>query len=304
MKVFKLIGFVFLLVFLGALFADEIPKILVINSNASVEKYHVAQEEFKQAIVLPVLEVNLEEQKWKISKVEELLYDEYPDLIYCIGTKAYLIAKKYISERHIVFSSIVNWERLPLARKTFGVSNELHPGMQLTLYHYVFPGAKKIGILYSNRYNREWFNSTLELSKEMGIEIVGKPVHKSRHTISSLTELVQKIDALWLISDPVIMSDKETIQSIFDTCDADNVPVFSYHETFAEYGAVLIVSVDDPTIGRQAADIAREVLSDEDSEEKVQLPAGSSIILNLKKVRALGLPYNEAALSTVNKIIE
>jgi len=304
MKVFKLICFLFLLVLLGALFANEIPKILVINSNASVEKYRVAQEEFKQVTALPVLDINLGEKKWRISDVEAFLYDEYPDLVYCIGTKAYLIANKYISERNIVFSSIVNWQRWPVAERTYGVSNELHTGMQLTLYHYVFPIVRKIGILYSKRYNREWFNNTLQLSKEIGIEIVGKPVHKSMHVISSLKELIPEINALWLISDPIVIPNKDIIQTIFHTCDVDNVPVFSYHEAFANYGAALIVSVDDPTIGRQAADIAREVLSDEDSEAKVQLPAGSNIILNLKKVSALGLPYNEAALSAVNRIIE
>ncbi len=304
MKVFKSIFLLFLVVLLGALFADEIPKILVINSNASVEKYHVAQEEFKKTIALPVLEVNLEEQKWKISKVEELLYDEYPDLIYCIGTKAYLIANKYISERHIVFSSIVNWERWPVAGKTYGVSNELHPGMQLTLYRYVFPAIRKIGILYSKRYNREWFENTLEFSRGMGIEIVGKAVHKSMYVISNLKELVPDIDALWVVSDPIVMPDKDVIKSIFNTCEVHHIPVFTYHDAFAEYGAMLIVSVDDPTTGRQAADVASEVLSDNMGKDRVQLPAGSRIVFNLKKANAYDMQYNEEALSTVNQIIE
>ena len=117
----------------------------------------------------------------------------------------------------------------------------------------------------------------------MGIEIVGRPVHKSVHVISSLKEFIPDIDALWLISDPVIMPDKDVIQAIFKTCDAARVPVFSYHEAFAEYGAVLIVSVDDPTIGRQAADVASEVLSDNMGKDRVQLPAGSRIVFNLKK---------------------
>jgi putative ABC transport system substrate-binding protein len=304
MKVIHLIGFLFLGVLLGALFAGDIPKILVLNSNATVEKYRIAQEAFKQSISLPVREIHLEESQWKIPKVEELLYDEYPDLIYCIGTKAYLIASKYVSERNIVFSSIVNWPRWPVAKRTYGVSNELHPGMQLTLFRYIFPAVHRIGVLYSKQYNREWFQDTSTLSGDMEIEIVGKPIHKSMHVISGLKELIRGIDALWLISDPVIMPDKDVIQDIFKACDAGRVPVFTYHEAFADYGAVLIVSVDDPTIGRQAADIAREVLSDEDSQEKVQLPAGSSIILNLRQLSALGLPYNEAALSAVNQIIE
>jgi putative ABC transport system substrate-binding protein len=276
---------------------------MLINSSASVEKYKVAQEEFKRVISRPVLEVNLEEKKWRISKIQDLLYDEYPDLIYCIGTKAYLIANKFVSERNIVFSSIVNWQRFPVAKKTYGVSSELHQGVQITMFRYVFPDVKRIGVLYSKRYNSEWVDSAVKTAKDMGVDIIGRPVHKSKDAISALEELLPQIDALWLISDPVVMSDKDIIMDLFKACDAKKKPIFSYHEAFVEYGAALIVSVDDPTIGRQAADIAVGVLAGEPVEEKVQLPAGSHVILNLKKVSQYGLKYNENALSAVNQII-
>lgn len=304
MKALKTICFLTALTVIGALFAGDIPKVMVINSNAAVEKYHLAQEAFKQTFYLPVLEVDLDEPQWKISKVEELLYDEYPDLIYCIGTKAYLIANKFVSERHIVFSSMVNWQRLPMTKTTYGVSNELYAGMQLTLYRYMFPWLKRIGILYSRQYNREWFDEASTLSSDMGIEIIGHPIHKSRQVLSSLADMLTKIDALWLISDPLVMPEKETIQGIFESCDSARVPIFSYHEGFVDYGAVLIVVVDNPTTGRQAADIAREVLTDKRQEPSVQLPAGSSVILNLNRVHDYGLTYNEAALGAVNQIIE
>ena len=143
------------------------PKVLLINSDATLEKYKVAQEEFKRAFEYPVLEVNLDDKKWKIANVEELLYDEYPDLTYCIGSKAYLIANRYISEKEIVFSSIINWQRLPRTKKTYGVSNELHSGMQFTLFRYIFPDVRRVGILYSEQYNGQWFKSTKDEANDM-----------------------------------------------------------------------------------------------------------------------------------------
>ena len=47
-----------------------------------------------------------------------------------------------------------------------------------------------------------------------------------------------------------------------------------------------------------------EVLAKEKMEEKVQYPAGSHIILNLKKVKEYGVEYNEEALASVNRIID
>ena len=304
MKVFKLICFIGLVFLLSVLSADEGPRIMVINSNAAVDKYKIAQEEFTKSISTPVAEIDLGGRKWKLREIEDLLYDKYPDLVYCIGTKAYLLANKFVSDRNIVFSSIINWHRLPLTQKTYGVSNELNPEMQITLYRYIFPGLKRIGVLYSKKYNKHWFNEAKAAAKKMGVEIIGRSVSKRRDTIPALTGLLKEIDALWLISDPVVMSDKKSLTEVFKQCDADKIPILSYHDAFAEYGAMVIVSVDNPTTGRQAAAISREVLSNNVVKKKVQLPAGSHIILNLKKANEYGLKYREMALSVVNRIIE
>ena len=304
MKTFKFIGILCLLVMLTTLSADEGPTIMVINSNASVEKYRIVQEEFTRSMSIPVKEVDLGEKKWKLREIEELLYDVYPDLVYCIGTKAYLLAKKFISERNIVFSSIMNWRRLRLTRHTYGVSNELNPEMQLTLYRTMFPGVRRIGILYSHKYNKHWFEAAREAGREMGVKLIGRSLSKRRDTLPELKELLPGIDALWLISDPVVMADKDTLLEIFRQCDAIKKPIFSYHDALTDYGAVLIVSVDNPTTGRQAAVISQEVLTDGLVKARVQLPAGSHIVLNLEKAKEYGLTYGEMALSMVNRFIE
>ena len=304
MKVFKLICFIGLVFLLSVLSADEGPKIMVINSNAAVDKYRIAQEEFTKTISTPVVEMDLGDKKLKLGEIEDFLYDEYPDLVYCIGTKAYLLASKFISERNIVFSSILNWHRLPLSQKTYGVSGELNPEMQITLYRYIFPGLNRIGVLYSPKYNKHWFKEAQTAGKEMGVEIIGRPLSKRRDILPELSGLLKEIDALWLISEPVVMSEKKCLMEVFKQCDIRKIPVLSYHDAFAEYGAMVIVSVDNPTTGRQAAAISREVLSKDVVKKKVQLPAGSHIFLNLKKANEYGLKYREMALSNVNRIIE
>ncbi len=304
MKVFKCIGFIWVVLLLSILSADEGPRIMVINSNAAVDKYKIAQDEFTKSITTPVVEIDLGDKKWKIGEIEDLLYNEYPDLVYCIGTKAYLLANKFVSERNIVFSSILNWRRLSLSQKTYGVSSELNPEMQITLFRYIFPEIKRIGVLYSYKYNRHWFDEARAAAKEMGVEIIGRSLSKRREILPELKGLLKEIDALWLISDPVVMSEKKDLMEVFSQCDESKIPILSYHDAFAEYGAMVIVSVDDPTTGRQAAAISREVLSQDLVREKVQLPAGSHIFLNLKKAHEYGLKYREMALSAVNRIIE
>jgi putative ABC transport system substrate-binding protein len=304
LKKFTQLAICFFLMLSVTLTAEQQPKVLLINSDTAVEKYHVTQEEFKRAFAHPVLEITLNDQKWGMNQVEEFLYDEYPDLVYCIGSKAYLVANKYINRKPIVFSSIINWQRFPVTQKTYGVSNELPAEMHMTILRYIFPKIQRIGIVYSERYNSQWFNKTMEEGKKMGFGITGKTVSKNKDFLPALKQLLPNVDALWLISDPVIMSDKKTLIEVFRKCDERKVPVFTYQDVFTTYGAVLTVSVDDATIGRQAADMTREVLLSGKIDKQVQYPAGSHISLNLKKVKEYALPYNQDALGIVNQIIE
>jgi putative tryptophan/tyrosine transport system substrate-binding protein len=306
MKVKRLLQYIicFILIFPGTLTAEKEPKVLLINSDAGVEKYKMTQEEFKKAFSRPVLEINLNDKKWGISEVEDLLYDENPDLIYCIGSKAYLIANKFTAEKPVVFSSVINWQRLPVTKKTYGVSNELPSDMQITLFRYIFPSVKRIGIVYSEQYNSQWFEKTREDAGKMGVEIIGQKVSSNKDFLGSAKILITKIDALWLIADPVIISDKRMLMEVFKECDKRKVPVFTYNDVFTQYGAIMIVSVDDATIGRQSAGLSHDLLSGARLDEKIQYPAGSHIILNMKKIRQFSLPYNQQALSIVNQIIK
>lgn len=285
--------------------AFENKTILLINSDASVNKYKAAHQEFQKAIPhsFPVMEVDLADKTWGIPDVEELLADEDPGIIYCIGSKAYLIANRFASEKNIVFSSIVNWLRLPVTPKTYGVSNELHAVMQLMLFRYIFPDIQKIGVLYSEKYTGQWFEKVKTEAKEMGVGIIGYAVSE-RNSIPALNKLLPDINAFWLISDPEILSGKKDLLEILNVCGTRKIPVFSYHEAFAELGAALIISADNYTIGRQSAGIVAEILSGSRIDEKVQFPAGSHIIMNLRKVKEFGLRYSEDALGSVNHIIE
>jgi len=279
--------------------------ILVLNSDASVEKYRVPQEEFQQSIGMPVSLIDLAEKKWTVDELEEALYDESPDLVYCIGTKSYLMAHKYLGKTPVVFSSILNWLRLPMSDRRYGVSNELHAGMEMMLFRHIFPEITTIGVLYSQKYTAEWFQSANEQAKELGLTIVGHRIEKKEPLETALTALLeQKADAFWLIPDPEVMSDADELRVILDLCDARNIPIFSYNEAFTQYGAALAISVDTPTIGRQAAALAASILAKEELPDRVQFPAGSYITLNLKKVKEYHLLYNEDALGSVNTILE
>lgn len=293
----------------GTLCAESRENILIVNSDASVEKYRMVHNSFKKAVSYPIREeIDLSMKKWSAPNIEPEIKKIFslsdPNVVYCIGTKAYGIAGRYAPERNILFSSIINWLRLPITKKTYGISNELHPGVQLNLFRYVFPDIGKIGVLYSRRYNEEWFEFTVGEAENTRIKIVGGVVAESGDCLRVLNDLLPQIDAFWLISDPAVISEKKVLLEIMNMCHKNRIPIFSYHEAFVKYGSTLIVSVDNPTIGRQAAGLASDIIRKVGIADPVHYPAGSRVVLNLGKIKDYGQKYNKDALDSVNKIIE
>ncbi len=279
------------------------PNILVLNSNQSVEKYLIVQESFVSSLAQPVSVLDLATQQ-QLIVAEEAIGAKSFDIIYCIGSRAFNVAHQKAPTANVIFSAIINWKRLPMRDKTYGISNELHPLMQMTLFRYIFPEIKKIGLLYDERFNHEWFDQASMEAKNVGIELMGRAISDANQAGPALKKLLTEVEAYWLISDPTIISGEKTLLNLMELCDGKQVPIFSYNEVFAKYGAVLIVSLDEATVGRQAAGIAGSIITGAAIGEKVQLPVGSRVVLNLNKIRKYRLRYSVDALANVNRIIE
>jgi len=279
-------------------------KILILNSNMSVEKYFAVQTEFKSKFNFPIVELDLGSKWFDNSEIEKSIRRESPDVIYCIGSKAYMLAFRYAKDKNLIFSSAINYLRLPMAENSYGISNELLAAFQLTLYRYFFPDVKRIGVLYSKTYNQEWLRTAVEDAKEVQVEIVPIVITQSEQIVSALKKKLPLVDALWLIADPIVLSQKQSVEVIFKECDRMQIPIFAYNKLFVNYGAILIVSVDIPTIGRQAARLASDLFSTRDIPERVFHPAGSNVTLNLRKTQKYQLKLNKEALDSVNEIIK
>ncbi len=285
--------------------ADE-DGILIINSDLAIEKYALVQEEFKKSITLPTFELNLGADSEAAARVniKSAIMQRNPAVLYCVGVKAYLLATEAAPDKRIVFSSIINYQGLPLHEHVYGVSNELSAAKQLTTYQYFFPEIRTIGLLYSEVYNKEWAESAIQVGRDIGVEIVSLALERPEQVKAAVKRLLPHIQALWLITDSVVMSNEQSVQTIFTETDKQKKPVFAYDIAFSYQGAALVISADIPTVGQQAAGLALDVRADKKIAEKIQSPAGSQIILNRSTIENYGLKLNLDALDSVNQIVE
>lgn len=284
--------------------AEMASRVLIINSDQSVGKYATIHRTFKSALKFKIFEIDMQGKTLSPTAFRQRLSRLRPHLIYTIGSKAYIQTSAVIKNKPLIFSSMINWRRFTLTNNTYGIALELPAEMPLYLYSYLFPNIRRLGVLYSQRYNQQWFNRAKLQAQEVGIRLYGKAVDKPNEINKALKILLHKVDAIWLISDPIVLYDKNSMQTIFSEAAARKKPIFAYNTLFMKYGAVLTIAADIPTMGRQAAGLAQDILNREVIDEKVQPPAGSHVILNLKKVHEYGIKINHAALSSVEEIIQ
>ena len=278
---------------------------IILNSDVRVGKYLRIQKGIESGFKV-IKVINLKKRQINVQRVEEIIQEEEPDVVFSIGGQALKIGALAVSEKTpIVFASLINWRRFPLTDNISGVANELPPLMQLTLFHYYFPEIKSLGVIYSKTYNRQWFYAAKKHGKEMNIHVIGKEIHRPSQLTSALREILPKVDAMWAISDPVVFSNRELIGKFFKESRKKKKPVFAYNPSFKKVGAAFTISVDESTVGRQAAMLAASALeTGVDLAQKVQPPAGTFIMLNMKKVKEYGVVLNIDALGTANMILE
>jgi putative ABC transport system substrate-binding protein len=284
-------------------------RILIVNSDTSVEKYATIQTEFESELSasnVTMVKLNLAKEKLDSSGLGKKVSEVNPSVIYTIGSKAYTTTVERVKDKPVIFSSMINWRRFPMTHNIYGISLELPAETELFMYSYLFPDIRRLGVLYSKSHNSQWFEEAVPQTKEVGLTLQGKVIEKKGDISKALKELLPTIDALWLISDPLVLNDTEQIKQIFEAAAAQRKPIFAYNTLFTDYGAILTISADIPTMGRQAATLAQDIVSKQNigESDKVQFPAGSHISLNLKKAREYGIKINSEALSSVQNIID
>lgn len=273
-------------------------KVLVLNSNNQIKKYQETVDSFSKEYTQPFTVYDISDKSSQ--EIKEYLYNEYPDVVYTVGVKAYRYAHEYLSEKDIYFSNIVNWKRLPVTTKTFGIANELHSNMQLTLIKSVFNDIHTIGMIYSD-YTKDVYEDLKHSAHSLGLDLVGHKLNSKEIKNETLNKLFHSIDALMLIADPVLLNDEKTVLNLFSKSQEFKKPIFAYHELFIKYGAILVISVDNPTSGRQ---IANMITNNNELINKVQYPAGTKVIFNKKKAIENKIKFNPDSLFIINEVIE
>lgn len=172
-----------------------------------------------------------------------------------------------------------------------GISLRIPVPVQIGTLADTFPSLQKIGLLFDPTHNQWFFDAAVAAGKirEVPFEIVPMPVTARNQIARVLDENLGQIDAVWMIPDPTVISEK-LIQYVIKQALFASAGVIGYNAYFIRAGAFFSFEFDYLVLGRQAGDVLIDFLA---GEHCGRIPPMFESRINLKMVEKLGLEMEE-----------
>jgi putative ABC transport system substrate-binding protein len=107
------------------------------------------------------------------------------------------------------------------------------------------------------------------------------------------------IDAYWMLPDGMIIT-PQSIEYLILFSMQNRIPVFTFSEKYLRMGAFLSLEVNTLTMGKQAGEMARKILSGASVGDLPRMDASDTILtVNQKVAQKLGISVSS---ETFNKI--
>lgn len=242
-----------------------------------------------------------------IESLIEAIEQRQPDLLFVLGTRATLLAKRHFTSTPVLFAMVVNFERHHLAElpNFMGIALELPPAAEYAQFKMIAPRVKRVLAFYSPTESLALVNRARTDLLPMGVELVATAVETPEQLEARYEELAPTVDAVWLLNDPTIMSAR-TFSFLRDRTQAQRLPFFaSLSDRFVEAGALASVSQDFAALGSQAVAMSRQLLEQgvAPSTLGVQAPIGSTLALSLDVAHRIGLEIAEDIMPYIDRLI-
>ena len=194
-----------------------------------------------------------------------------------------------------IYSVILNPEKvIGQGSGLCGIALNIPAQIQLKMIHNAFDSVKRIGIFYDPSNNERFCLEAIESASNMGVTIVPLQVSAMKDIPFLLEEALKSVDCIWLIPDKTVISESIT-QYIIKQAVIKRIPVVGYNQFFYESGAAMSFVFDYGALGRQAGELAGELVSQHIPCES-QVPV-FQVWLNGGVIEKLGITITETLTS-------
>jgi putative ABC transport system substrate-binding protein len=288
----------------GGLPATTSASEIVILKSADISAYHQGVDGFRTALAgaATITEYNMQGDVARGRKLARKIRASNADLVLAVGMKAALAAKLEIVDIPIIYCMVLNPEKNGLtAPNMVGILLEVPVDRQFKEMRSVLPGLKRLGVLYDPDKTGDLVEDARRVAKSFGLDLITRVVHSEKDVPAMLRTLMPQIDALWLIPDSTVLTE-ESISFLLTTTLDSNLPVIGFSSELVRSGALVALSVNYEDIGRQAAILARKLLSAQLKTPASFPPEKFRLALNLKTGKFLGVQIAPDVLTRADQL--
>jgi putative ABC transport system substrate-binding protein len=175
---------------------------------------------------------------------------------------------------------------------------------RVELLHEAVPSLGRLAIIA----NVDSAGSVLEMNeveataRRRGQQAFTFQIHRSEDIGVAFEALKNRVDALTVVTDPLVFSNRMKINSL--ALDARLPTICDYRE-YAEAGCLLSYGPSFPALWRRAADQVDKILrGTKPGKIPVEQPTKFEFVINLKTAKALGLTLPASLLARADDVIE
>ncbi len=239
---------------------------------------------------------------------------ENPDLICTIGSDSVLDLVSLHSKIPAVFCMILNPVSLGAANSTqkpggefTGTTLLVDPGKQLETLQIADPAAKRVGVLYTagDPTSTAFLNVANTEASSLQITLVKRGITSDRDIDGALKSLAGKVDAMWIIADPM-STDSAALSATTQFTHDQNIPMLGLSPVTVEQGALVALSPNYKDLGDLTAEMAATILGGVSTPADMQVrgPRATVLTINIASAANLKLKLPQDLLHLADQVIQ
>jgi putative ABC transport system substrate-binding protein len=288
-------------------------KVAVVESR-HLKPYDLAKDGFREAMAgrgfeVQFMQYTLEGDSTPTADLAGFVAQSGAEITLALGTDAARVVKDADLKVPALFSMVSEPGQSGLLNDSpgngtpmTGVCLDVPVKEQFASLLEVVPKVQRIGVVYNPEESQFIVDEAENTANRMNIGLVTYPVHSEADVPGALTALRPKIDALWLVSDRVVLT-TQSLQYVFLFAFQTNLPLMGLSEHFVKMGALVAVGPDYQDVGRQSGELAAQMLAGRNATDlPVATPRKVVLSLNLRTAEIIGLRIPDSVVKRATSL--
>lgn len=236
--------------------------------------------------------------------IAQKLVNAKPDLIFAIATQSAQAVASQTTDIPIVITAVTDAAQSGLVKdnnkpdtNVTGTSDLTPVKEQMELIKELLPETKSVGVIFNSSEDNSLIQAKMaqEALEELGIDYVELTVSKTDEISQVVQSAMGKVDVMYTPTDNLISNNMTAVTNI--TTPA-GVPVFCGEEGMLEGGGLLTYGVDYYELGKQAGEMAADILEGKSKPQDMAIQTMSNPVfkVNLELAKELGVEIPEKYL--------